>query len=68
MNYLLLIISPLLLFISCKKEETTDTTQTSIQYTFPEESEEHEGTWLQWPHHHQYGFEFRNRMDLPGLV
>lgn len=33
------------------------------QYTFPEESELHEGTWLQWPHHYQYGKKFRDRLD-----
>lgn len=40
-----------------------DTNTTEILYTFPEESEPHEGTWLQWPHHYQYGIQFRNRMD-----
>ncbi|MEL7120581.1 MAG: agmatine deiminase family protein [Bacteroidota bacterium] len=34
-----------------------------IEYTFPEESEAHEGTWLQWPHHYQYGRAFRNDLD-----
>lgn len=34
-----------------------------ILYTFPEESEPHEGTWLQWPHHYQYGKKFRNDLD-----
>ncbi|MEO0789902.1 MAG: agmatine deiminase family protein [Bacteroidota bacterium] len=29
----------------------------------PEESETHEGTWLQWPHHYQYGLEYRNSLD-----
>ena len=36
---------------------------TETLYTFPEESEPHEGTWLQWPHHYQYGKQFRNRLD-----
>ena len=27
----------------------------SQNYTFPNESEQHEGTWLQWPHGHEYG-------------
>ena len=47
--------------------ETTDppidSTTNEILYTFPEESELHEGTWLQWPHQYQYGIQFRNRMD-----
>lgn len=36
---------------------------TKVLYTFPEESEPHEGTWLQWPHHYQYGRDFRNDLD-----
>tara|TARA_Y100000034_G_scaffold125539_1_gene175407 strand:- start:235920 stop:237041 length:1122 start_codon:yes stop_codon:yes gene_type:complete len=35
----------------------------AIEFTFPEESEPHEATWLQWPHHYQYGQTFRNRLD-----
>lgn len=33
------------------------------QYSFPDESEEHEGTWLQWPHQYEYGIAFRNEND-----
>lgn len=32
-------------------------------YSMPEESEPHEGTWLQWPHHFQYGIDYRNSLD-----
>jgi len=32
-------------------------------YTMPEESEPHEGTWLQWPHHYQYGMAYRNSLN-----
>ena len=32
-------------------------------YHFPEESATHEGTWLQWPHHHQHGVTYRNRVE-----
>lgn len=35
----------------------------AIVYTMPDESEPHEGTWLQWPHHYQYGVTFRERLD-----
>ena len=35
----------------------------TIQYTFPDESEPHEGTWLQWPHQYEYGVTFRNEND-----
>ncbi len=47
-------------------EETTSeeiNTVTEVLYTFPEESEPHEGTWLQWPHQYQYGPQFRNELD-----
>ena len=33
------------------------------QYTMPPETEQHEGTWLQWPHQYEYGNQYRNRLD-----
>lgn len=57
------------LFVACSTpEETTSTPNnttgdTTILYTMPEESEPHEGTWLQWPHEYQYGATYRNRLD-----
>jgi agmatine/peptidylarginine deiminase len=35
----------------------------SAPYHFPDESEPHAGTWLQWPHEHQYGRTYRDRLD-----
>jgi agmatine deiminase len=35
----------------------------NILYAMPEESEPHEGTWLQWPHQYQYGVEYRDGLD-----
>lgn len=32
-------------------------------FTLPTEDAPHEGTWLQWPHHHQYGLEYTVRLD-----
>lgn len=32
-------------------------------YTFPDETERHEGTWLQWPHQYEYGNAYRNEND-----
>ncbi|HRG28939.1 MAG TPA: agmatine deiminase family protein [Chitinophagales bacterium] len=32
-------------------------------YTFPAETLQHEGTWLQWPHHYTYGTTYRSRLD-----
>lgn len=52
------------LFFSCHKSDTTSNNNNAeIKYTFPEESDPHEGTWLQWPHQFQYGVTFRNRLD-----
>lgn len=49
---------------STKQDETIETKKsTNILYTMPEESELHEGTWLQWPHQYQYGETFRDRLD-----
>jgi agmatine deiminase len=31
----------------------------SILSRMPEENVEHEGTWLQWPHHFTYGYQYR---------
>lgn len=33
------------------------------QYVMPDENYEHEGTWLQWPHHYTYGIFYRNSLD-----
>ena len=38
-------------------------TEPSSLYIFPEEGSAHEGTWLQWPHHHQYGLRYRQDLD-----
>lgn len=32
-------------------------------YKFPDETELHEGTWLQWPHQYEYGVSYRNSLD-----
>lgn len=32
-------------------------------YYMPDETQPHEGTWLQWPHRYQYGKTFRNRLE-----
>ncbi len=62
MTIVLMII--LTTFFACNKEEEQDLTTTKeILYTMPEESEPHEGTWLQWPHQYQYGVAYRNGLD-----
>jgi agmatine deiminase len=72
MKKLLVLISLLTCFIyGCDTPEgmittptnTNTNTNTDILYTMPEESEPHEGTWLQWPHEYQYGKTYRNRVD-----
>lgn len=49
-------------FNSCNNDEQ-NSSESEILYTMPEESEPHEGTWLQWPHHYQYGIAYRNSLD-----
>ncbi|MBW1649150.1 MAG: agmatine deiminase family protein [Deltaproteobacteria bacterium] len=49
-------------FFFCQAAYTQNTT-TEILYTFPEESQQHQGTWLQWPHQYQYGTNYRNNLD-----
>ncbi|SHK89446.1 agmatine deiminase family protein [Chryseobacterium polytrichastri] len=61
-----LIILTLLAVISTscdEKEQYPDDTMTETLYRMPEESEMHEGTWLQWPHQYQYGTAYRNSLD-----
>lgn len=64
MNKILLVTMALFtLGTSCDKTEDPNPSETETLYTMPEESEPHEGTWLQWPHHHQYGTAYRNSLD-----
>jgi agmatine deiminase len=59
-----ILILSLIILTACVKDQKMETiSNNDILYTFPEESELHEGTWLQWPHQYQYGIEFRNRLD-----
>jgi agmatine deiminase len=48
---------------SDKTPDNQTVIDSTILYTMPEESEQHEATWLQWPHHYQYGVTFRDRLD-----
>jgi agmatine deiminase len=49
---------------SCKKTNVEEPIkQNEIQFVMPEESDPHEGTWLQWPHQYQYGKAYRNSLD-----
>lgn len=56
-----LLFATMMAFVSCEEEEPATPAETL--YTMPEESEPHEGTWLQWPHHFQYGTDYRNSLD-----
>lgn len=51
------------ILMSCNKEQDSIPMTSEILYTMPEESETHEGTWLQWPHQYQYGEAYRNSLD-----
>lgn len=42
--------------------------KSTIEYTMPDESEPHEGTWLHWPHQYQFGITYRNRLDSAWLA
>jgi len=53
----------MLIFFACNKDGKENLVDTEILYTMPEESAPHEGTWLQWPHHYQYGVAYRNSLD-----
>ena len=63
MNLILLVL--LTAITSCQKDNdvTEPINEVEIMYTMPKESETHEGTWLQWPHHYQYGVAYRNSLD-----
>tara|TARA_R100001369_G_scaffold84768_1_gene117891 strand:- start:282 stop:554 length:273 start_codon:yes stop_codon:yes gene_type:complete len=63
MNLILLIL--LTVVSSCQKDEnvTEPINEIEVMYVMPKESETHEGTWLQWPHHYQYGMGYRNSLD-----
>lgn len=59
------IMALLTIISACGEDGTKDptTSTTEVLYTMPEESETHEGTWLQWPHEYQYGVTYRNQID-----
>lgn len=57
---------PLYMFPSCggdTREINESPVLGKISYTMPEESELHEGTWLQWPHSYQYGTAYQESLD-----
>lgn len=63
-------ISLAFLFIlttGCRKDEMVapdiSVPDNKIVYTMPGEEEEHEGTWLQWPHKYTYGKQVPKRYD-----
>jgi agmatine deiminase len=45
------------------QSKTVEVMSRSSTYTMPDETQPHEGTWLQWPHQYQYGSTYRNRLD-----
>lgn len=68
-RFLLIYIFFAISAIACYDDENVvDLTTVEIEYTFPEESESHEGTWLQWPHHFQYGITFRERIEATWIA
>lgn len=64
MNRIFILLMTLSTFCaSCQSDDQQNPMETQILYTMPEESESHEGTWLQWPHQYQYGTAYRNGLD-----
>ncbi len=49
----------------CPKERYHNVKEVGIveKYTFPDEKNEHEGTWLQWPHGYTYGDDYRQEIE-----
>lgn len=39
------------------------TVAAAVETYMPEETAQHEATWLQWPHHYTYGKTYRERLD-----
>lgn len=50
------------LTVSCQQQHDTPPLKAEILYTMPAESNPHEGTWLQWPHEHEYGIRYRDKL------
>lgn len=44
-------------FVGCTK------TEDEMNYTYPEESSLHAGTWLTWPHEYTYGKKYKNEIE-----
>ncbi|WP_317125546.1 agmatine deiminase family protein [Flavobacterium amnicola] len=60
------ILALIMMAYSCGGNEEITENSNNIQevlYKMPEESDPHEGTWLQWPHHYQHGITYRNELD-----
>lgn len=60
---LALVVFGLFACSSGEEDEVVDNISDLIEYTMPEESEAHEGTWLFWPHQYQFGIGYRNSLD-----
>ena len=71
---IVLLSMTMLIVLSCKKENSILNTSNTegvaptnlnmaTHYSMPDETQPHEGTWLQWPHQYQYGTTYRNRLD-----
>ena len=67
-NLILLIFFVVIIFSQKHKGFAGQINAVEIMYTMPKESELHEGTWLQWPHHYQYGIEYRNSLDATWVL
>lgn len=53
--YLLGLAAGLTILTSCASQPNQPIEKETSMYHFPHEDQEHEGTWLTWPHEHTYG-------------
>jgi agmatine deiminase len=64
---ILLAVGVVLLITMKDAEKATTATpkldESTVLYAMPDESEPHEGTWLEWPHQYQYGVPYRDSLD-----
>lgn len=64
---LMLILIVGIIMVGYKMDESVyaaqDKSSVKIEYTFPKENEQHEGTWLIWPHKYSYGEKYQKELE-----
>lgn len=60
-------VALLVLLAGCSSQSSEprrEEQEVAAMYTLPDPLGEHEGTWLAWPHHHEFGVDYRDGLDL----